>query len=65
MRIKFGNKIFLCTKVSHPQGGDLLIITTPNSIYTVKTSSCKEAEFILNNLLINGYYDVSEYEYSN
>jgi len=65
MRIKFGDKIFLCTTVSHPQNSNLLIINTPNSIYTVNMINCERAENMLNNLLFKGYCDVSEYDYSN
>jgi len=30
MRNKFGDKIYLCTKVANPEGGNLLIATTSN-----------------------------------
>jgi hypothetical protein len=65
MRVKFNNSIFLCTTVSHPKESKLLIITTPNGVYTVDMITKEKAESTYNNLLINGYCDVSEYEYSN
>lgn len=64
MRIKFNDSIFLCTTVSHPKESRLLIITTPNGVYTVDMINCEQAEFVYNILLINGYFDVSGYEYS-
>lgn len=65
MRVKFNDETFLCTKVSHPQNSKLLMITTPNGVYTVDMVTCKQAENVYSFLLLNGYYDVSEYEYSN
>lgn len=66
MRVRFNNRIFLCSVVTHPKESKLLIITTSNnSVYTVDMITCEQAEFAYNNLLKNGYYDVSKYEYSN
>lgn len=65
MRIKFNDKIFLCKTVSYPKGSKLLIITTPNGLYTVDMVTKENAKSAYNDLLVNGYYDVSEFEYSN
>jgi hypothetical protein len=65
MRIRFNDKIYFCNAVSYPKGSKLLIITTPNGLYTVDMVTKEKAESAYNDLLINGYYDVSEYEYSN
>ncbi|MEO2600867.1 hypothetical protein [Clostridium butyricum] len=65
MRVRFKNKIYLCTKVTHPKVSNFLIIATPNGVYTVDMITCEQAELMYNNILINGYCDFSEYEYSN
>lgn len=66
MRVRFNNRIFLCSMVSHSKGSKLLNITTIfNSVYTVDMITCEQAEIAYNDLLINGYFDVSGYEYSN
>lgn len=66
MRIKFNNHIDLCKRVSCPKDGRILIITTLyNEVYTVDMVTSEDAEEAYNEILANGYYDVSEYEYSN
>lgn len=65
MRVKFGKRIHLCTTATHAEGSKLLLFTTKNGVYTVDMITCEQAENTHNNLLINGYCDVSEYEYSN
>lgn len=65
MRIKFGDKIYLCTKIANPEGGNLLIATTSNGVYTIDMVTDEQAQLAFNNLLVNGYYDVSKFEYSN
>lgn len=65
MRVKFDKRIYFCTVATHPQESKLLIFTTPNGIYTVDMVTSQQAEITHNNLLVNGYCDVSEFEYSN
>lgn len=65
VRVRFGKRIYLCTVITHPEDSKLLIITTPNGVHTVNMITCEQAEFAYNQLLVNGCYDVSEYEYSN
>lgn len=65
MRVQFGCRIYLCTLATHTKGSKLLLLTTPNGVYTVDMVTCEQAEKAYNELLINGYYDVSRYEYSN
>ena len=65
IRIRFGNRIDLCKRVSY-SGGTLLIITNIyNSVYTVNCKSESTASKLYEEILTNGYLDVSEFEYSN
>lgn len=65
MRVKLGKHIFLCTVATHPDNSNLLILTTPNGVYTVNVIVNYYAEYIFKNLLEKGYCDLSDYEYSN
>lgn len=65
MRVKFGNRILLCTVVTHTMGSKLLIITTPNGVYTIDMITEEQAKMAHNHLLVYGFYDASFYEYSN
>lgn len=65
MRVRFGKNIYLCTKITHSEGSKLLLITNNNGVYTIDMLTAEKAEDAYNSLLINGYYDVSEYKYSN
>ena len=65
MRVRFGKSIYLCTKVSHSKDSKLLLITNGNGVYTIDMLTTEKAEEAYDGLLINGYYDVSDYEYSN
>jgi hypothetical protein len=66
MRVKFGNHIDLCKRVTHPVGSNLLLITTVyNSIYTVDCISDTMATELHNKVLVDGYIDVSDFYYSN
>lgn len=66
IRIRFGHHIDLCKRVSYSDAGTLLVITTIyNSVYTI---DCKNESIALKSyeeILTNGYLDVSEFEYSN
>lgn len=65
IRVRFGNHIDLCKRVSYI-GGTLLIITTIyNSVYTVNCKNESTALKSYEEILANGYLDVSEFEYSN
>lgn len=64
MRIKFGNHIDLCKRVTC--SGNLLLITTVyNDLYTVDCESESTASRLYEEVLFKGYLDVSEFEYSN
>lgn len=63
MRVKFGNHIDLCLRIRISD--NLLLITTTNSVYTVDCGSYVKASAMYCNALLNGYIDVSEFEYSN
>ena len=65
MRVNFGKSIYLCTKVTHSKGSKLLLITNSNGVYTIDMLTTEMAEDAYNRLLINGYYDFSDYDYSN
>lgn len=65
IRIRFGNHIDLCKRVSY-SGGTILIITNIcNSMYTVNCKNKSIASKLYKEILTNGYLDVSEFEYSN
>lgn len=65
MRIRFGNHIDLCKRVTY-SGGTILIITTMyNSVYTINYENEFIASKSYEEVLTNGYLDVSEFEYSN
>lgn len=66
MRVKFGNHIDLCKRVTHSEGSSLLLITTTyNSLYTVECVNESIATALHDKVLIDGYIDVSNFEYSN
>lgn len=65
MRVRFGNHIDLCKRISY-SGGTILIITTIyNSVYAVNCENESKASKMYEEILIGGYLDVSEFEYSN
>lgn len=65
MRARFGNHIELCTRVRHTEGSKLLLISTSNGVYVVDCADVVVAENLLNKALIDGYIDVSCFDYSN
>lgn len=65
MRVKFGNHVDLCYRVTHSEGSKVLLITNRNSVYTVNIGNVEKAEELFNQALVDGYLDVSDYEYSN
>ncbi len=65
MRVKLGNRIYFCTVTTHSKGSDLILLTTSNGVYTVDMGSVLEAESCHNTLLVKGFYDFTEFEYSN
>jgi len=65
MRVKFNNKMYLCTKVTHTPYSKLLLFTTLNGVYTVDMKSLENAESYYEDIFIKGYCDVSDFEYSN
>lgn len=66
MRIKFGTWIQACTFVSYPGGtGRTINAATSNGVYTIYFNSEIDAQDAYDRLLIRGYYDASDREYSN
>ena len=66
IRIRFGHHTDLCKRVSYSGTGTLLVITTIyNSVYTVDCKNESTASKSYEEVLTNGYLDVSEFEYSN
>lgn len=63
MRIQFDNSIRLCTKIT--LSGKILLVTNSNGVYTVNIGCDKQASIIYDYILEYGYYDLSDYEYSN
>jgi len=65
MRVKFGNSIYLCTKVSHTPNSKILLFTTSNGVYSVDMKNSINSLSYYYEILTEGYCDLSEYEYSN
>lgn len=66
MRVRFGNHIDLCNRVTHTDGSKFLLITTVyNATYIVDCVSNEIATELYNKVLVNGYIDVSEFSYNN
>lgn len=65
IRIRFGNHIDLCKRVSCSGDIFLIITTIYNSVYTVNCKNESTASKSYEEILTNGYLDVSEFEYSN
>ena len=63
MRVKFGNYIDECSRITHSMGSETLLITNRSSVYTVDTHSVEKAEEIFKQALIDGYIDISMYDY--
>jgi len=65
VRVKFNNRIYLCTKVTHTPNSKLLLFTTSNGVYTADMKTLENANTYYKDILINGYLDVSDFEYCN
>ena len=63
MRIKFGDSIRLCSKIT--LSGKLLFITNSNGVYTVDADTEDNAKYIYKTILERGYFDLYGYDYSN
>lgn len=60
-----GRRIYLCTVATHPDDSNLILLTTPNGVYAVHMGSVSEALVAHNELLVQGWYNFTDYEYSN
>lgn len=65
MRVKFGNHIDLCRRITLSEGSSILIITTMNGVYTVDCGANDVAVALYAQMLVYGYIDVSGYKWSN
>lgn len=65
MRVKLGNRIYLCTLATHTLESSLILLTIRNIVYTVDMGTTKIANECHEQLLSLGYYDFSDCEYSN
>lgn len=65
MRVKFGNHVDWCRRAHHSYGSGLLLITTDHSLYTVDCGDDATAEDLHNKILVDGYIDVSNFDYNN
>lgn len=65
MRVKFGNHIDFCRRITHSEGSGILIITTMNDVYTVDCITNGIATTLYAQMLVHGYIDVSGYKWSN
>lgn len=64
MRVQFGERIYFCT-LATKTSGKLLLITTSNGVYTVDCKTEDNASYCYWQLLKKGWYNFSDYEYSN
>lgn len=65
MRVKLGNRIHICTTATHTPKSRLILLTIRTEVYTVDMKIAEKANECIEELLTLGYYDFSEYEYSN
>lgn len=65
MRIKFGNHVDLCKRVSYSEGNFLIVTTMYDQVYTINCGNKVIASRLYEEILVEGYLDVSEFEYSN
>ena len=65
MRVKLGKRIQFCTLATHSENSKIILLTTSNGVYTVLMDDEKIAEYAHMSLLVDGYYDFSDCEYSN
>lgn len=67
MRVKLGNRIYSCTCATFRDEEDdhIILLTTPNGVYIVDMKTNLKAFSAHDQLLRYGYYDFSNYEYSN
>ena len=70
MRVRLGNKIIDFNYVCQPGGTDSHIYLgkkNDSEHYVVDCKNAKEAKMMLNQLLVNGYFDIDtdKYDYSN
>ncbi len=65
MRVKLGNRIHVCTLATHTPESRLILLTIQKEVYTVDMRISKIANDCIEQLLSLGYYDFSDFEYSN
>ena len=65
MRVKFGDHVDLCKRVSYSGGSMLIITTVYNAVYTVECRDKAVAARLYENVLEYGFINVSEFEYTN
>lgn len=67
MRVKLGIRIYSCTCATfrNEEDSHIILLTTPNGVYTVDMKTNLNASSAHKQLLCSGYYDFSNYEYSN
>lgn len=65
MRIRFGTWIHECTMVSNPGNGNVINARTNNGLYTITFESKEEANGAYHQLLLYGWFDATNYEYTN
>lgn len=63
MRVKLGKRIYFCTLATKSEF--TILLTTSNGVYVVDCKTSEIAEFCHNQLLKNGWYDFSDYDYEN
>lgn len=58
MRVKFGDMIYLCTVIIHPENSkSLMVITITNKNFAIEMNTEEEANNCYISLLKKGYYD--------
>ena len=61
MRVKFGDHIDECTRVTNPKGSATLIFESNNGTCTVDFTHEEYAKDCIKRILVNGYVDLSRY----
>lgn len=66
MRVRFGNKIVETNYVCNPGGQDRFVeVNTPIGHYVIDCEEPSYASWLMNTMLINGYFDASGVDYDN
>ncbi len=63
MRVRFGDHIDLCQRVTYNNSFFIFVTNVYGKVYTVDCKNEITASKLYEEVLINGYLDVSEFDY--